>query len=206
MTSMSRSGGRSGLADLRMSMRSLVSGAMARLLLCCSMGMYGAACLIPPDLEPAGADAGPSSPPIIVAAQPPELALPGPIVLDRADQRALALEVDDLDLADTLYVRLYVDYKRIPPLFEATPFLAECQAAPSGAAARIIDCPTNSLCTLIPDPDPGGHVLEAMVSDRAFISDADPQAEGQEPFRAVADPTRAAHTISAWIMSCNTAL
>ena len=69
-------------------------------------------------------------------------------------------------------------------------------------AIRLIACPTSSLCNPIAGSDTGPHVLEALVSDREFILDSDPQAEGQPPYRAVSDPAGASTTISSWVMTC----
>ena len=159
------------------------------------------ACLIPPDLEPASQDAGGGSPPIILSAQPMEFAFPGPILLTHGDLRLLSLEVQDGERADTLFVRLYVDYNRLPTNLP-TPAYNECQAAPSDTTTRIVQCTINALCTSIAETDQGDHVLEAMVSDRPFISDADPQAFGQPPYRAVAEPQEASSSISSWVMRC----
>jgi hypothetical protein len=160
------------------------------------------ACLIPPDLEPTSQDAGSGSPPIILSAQPIEFAFPGPILLQRpVDPRFLSLEVQDGDRGDTLFVKLYVDYNR-PPANLATPAYADCQAAPNDTATRLIQCQVNALCTPIDATDDLDHVLEAMVSDRPFISDADPEAFGQPPYRAVADPEEASTTINSWVMRC----
>lgn len=170
-----------------------------------AVAVSASACIIPPDLEPAddAPDAGPSSPPVIRSASPaPEFSFPGPIQLERADARILALEVEDNDLADGIYVRLYVDYNR-PPISMPTPPWADCQAAGNSLLSiRIVNCPTNALCTPIGTEDTTEHVLEALVSDRPFILDSDPQAEGQDPFRAVADPVRAAKTVRSWLMTC----
>ena len=166
-----------------------------------------AACIIPPDLEPAEAtaDAGPSSPPVILSASPaPEFSFPGPIVLHRPETRSIALEVEDSDIADTTYVRLYVDYNRAPT-FMPTPAWADCQQSGGTAATRIVSCPAASLCTPIGTEDANNHVLEALVSDRPFIPDSDPQAEGQPAFRAVAEPAKAATSIRSWLMTCDTA-
>lgn len=173
---------------------------MARAVLSILAGMQ-VACLIPPDLEPASQDAGSGSPPVILSAQPIEFAFPGPILLSHGDLRLLSLEVQDADRDDTLFVRLYVDYNRAPANLP-TPSYNECQAAPTDTATRFIQCPVNALCTPIDQTDQGDHVLEAMVSDRAFISDADPQAFGQPPYRAVDEPQAASSTINSWVMRC----
>jgi hypothetical protein len=159
------------------------------------------ACLIPPDLEPASQDAGGGSPPDILSAQPVEFAFPGPILLEHGDLRTLSLEVKDPDTEDTLFVQLYVDYNRAPTS-APTPAYASCQAAPNGTATRLIACGTGALCNSIGDTDTDPHVLEAMVADRTFILDSDPQAFGQPPYRALAEPEKASFTIRSWVMSC----
>lgn len=175
-------------------------GAMQVAATAIAAGLSGA-CLIPPDLEPAGQDAGTGSPPVIVSAQPIEFAFPGPILLQHGDQRELSLEVHDGDVGDTLYVGLYVDYNR-PPSNAPTPRWEVCQAPPNETAVRFVSCQTGALCTSIPETDQGDHVLEAMVSDREFILDSDPQAVGQPPYRAVAEPQQASTTINGWVMRC----
>jgi hypothetical protein len=160
------------------------------------------ACLIPPDLEPATQDAGGGSPPIILSAQPIEYAFPGPVLLQRDPAvPPMTLQVSDADTEDTLFVQLYVDYNRLPTN-QPTPGLAVCQAPPTGTAIRFMACPTNTLCNLIPTTDTGDHVLEAMVADRTFILDSDPQAVGQPPYRALAEPKEASFTTSSWVMRC----
>jgi len=160
------------------------------------------ACLIPPDLEPASQDAGSGSPPVILSAQPTEFAFPGPILLDHSGlERPMTLEVTDADTDDTLFVQLYVDYNRLPTN-APTPALASCQVPPNGTATRFMACPTQTLCNSIPSTDEANHVLEAMVADRSFILDSDPDAFGQPPYRALAEPEKASSTISSWVMSC----
>jgi len=166
------------------------------------LGGMLSACLIPPDLEPASQDAGSGSPPVIKSAQPTEFAFPGPILLERGDTRQLSLEVQDGDVNDTLFVQLYVDYNRLPSL-APTPAYAACQAAPNETAVRLISCDTGSLCNSIaPGSETIDHVLEAMVADRTFILDSDPQAEGQPPYRALAEPQEASFTSNSWVLHC----
>ncbi len=160
----------------------------------------GSACIFPLELQVGTEDAGPSSPPIITSAGPaPDFLLPGPMILDRQDQRTLSLDVHDNDLEDVIHVRLYVDYGRPNP----EPAYAECQAAPTGEATRVLACPVNSLCNPIEDTDQGDHILEAMVVDREFLSDSDEAAEDQPLYRAVRDSTRVVPSFSSWVMSCN---
>lgn len=162
--------------------------------------ILGSGCIFPTNLEVSSGDAGPSSPPIIVSAGPADdFRFPGPIILDRQDTRTLSLNVIDNDIDDVIFVRLYVDYGRPNP----EPAFAECQAAPTGEATRVLACPVNSLCNPIGDSDTSNHFLEAMVVDREFLADSDPAAEGQPLFRAVRDASRVQPTIQYWLMQCN---
>lgn len=162
----------------------------------------GSACVIPPDLQPAEADAGPSSPPVVVSVQPsPDFAQPGPIVLARPDNRVLVLDVHDNDIGDSTFVRFYVDYN-VPPLNVPLPPLADCQTPSTDQVERLVSCSVNALCNSIEPTDTGNHVLQAMVADRPFIADSDPRAEGQPAYRAVEDPLRAAYSFATWTMQC----
>lgn len=163
-----------------------------RLLLVGGMAGCVSACVIPPPGDFAEADAGPSSPPVIVSAADP-YEFPEMNVV-RTDPPRLALTLRDVDLEDTLFVRLYVDYG----LPVESNFAASCTAVPSGMQERIADCATSTLCNQITDEAP--HFLEAMVADLEFLSDSDPLAEGQPPFRAL--PPTAAYSFRSWMMTC----
>ena len=171
-------------------------GPVARRLLLVG-GMAGCvSCVIPPPGDFAEGDAGPSSPPVFVSAAPAEFAFPGGTLftLDRNDQRRLALTLRDVDVDDTLYVRLYVDYG-LPSQDAAK---GDCQAVPSSEQIRVADCSVFSLCNLVSDTEP--HVLEGMVADLEFLSDSDPQGVGT-PFRKL--PPTAAYSFRSWIFYCN---
>ena len=157
-------------------------------------------CIVPPELQVGFSDAGPGSPPVILSAGPaPDFSFPGPIILDRQDERTLSLTVSDNDVEDVVYVRLFVDYGVAGP----EPAYAECQAASTGEAIRIVACPMNAICNAIDGADLDDHVLEAMVADREFLSDSDPAAEGQPQFRALREPSIAAYSFRSWTMRCN---
>jgi len=165
-----------------------------------SVGATTAGCPFPPGLNPSGADAGPSSPPVILSAGPaPEFSFPGPMVLDRQDARTLSLTVQDADTDDVIHVKLFVDYGRP----DVSPAWATCQAASTGELSRVVACPVNTVCNAIAETDPAQHVLEAMVADREFIDDDDDGAEGQPPFRALEDIERAAFSFGSWTMTCS---
>jgi hypothetical protein len=162
--------------------------------------LVGPGCVLPADLEPAGADAGPSSPPVILVASPPDFALPGPVLVSRENSPTAR----DVNVDETLYVRLFVDYAQ-PPDLQPRPGRADCQEGPNGTTERIIDCSTNALCSDIPDDDTSNHVLEAMIVDRTFLLDGDPAAEGQPPFRAIEDRVHAGYSSVSWVMRCQPA-
>lgn len=176
-------------------------GRMARVLVAGALvSPLGLGCVLPADLEPAGADAGPSSPPVIVLANPPEYAFPGPIVVSRENPPVMVLEAIDNDVSDALFVKLYVDYGRPVP----QPAFGECQSGldDAGSRQRTIRCQTNSLCNSIDPLDDGNHVLEAMIADREFLPLGDPAAALQPAFRALYDWPRAGYSLSSWVMQC----
>ena len=158
-------------------------------------------CVLPADLEPDVADAGPSSPPVVVGVSPPETyRLPGPIVVSREDSPLMGLIVRDNDVTDTLYVRLYVDYGANGPM-DARPPRASCLEAANGTTERRVQCMTLALCSDIDPDDTETHVLEAMVADREFLPDNAPSM-GQPLFRALADRERAGFSFVSWVMTC----
>lgn len=160
----------------------------------------GAGCVLTPPLEVGSADAGVSGAPVILSAGPaPEFSFPGPLILDRQDNRTLSLTVQDSDIDDVTYVRLYVDYGLPDP----QPAYAECQSASTGEINRVVACPVNAVCNPIDATDLGDHVLEAMVADREFIANGDPAAEGQPLFRALRDRATAAFSFRSWVLRCN---
>jgi hypothetical protein len=163
----------------------------------------GLGCVFPADLEPAGADAGPSSPPVIVEVSPP-FAPPGPIVVSRENSPLMVLTARDIDVDDILYVRLFVDYGQ-PPDFELSPPRIDCklEGPGNGPFERIISCMTTTLCGDIDDD--GNHVLEAMIVDRRFLLDGDAEADGQPLFRAVTDAAHAGSSSMSWVMRCQPA-
>ncbi len=165
-------------------------------------GQPGWGCVLPPDLESEGADAGPSAPPVILSASPGDFAFPGPITIDREQVNLiLTLTVEDNDLGDSLYAKFYRDYNRMP-VNQPTPALVDCaEPGPSTSRSRTIDCRINPLCNGAPDND-ALHVVEVMISDQPFIADSDPEAFGQDTYRAVANKDRAGYSLRAWTMRC----
>ena len=164
----------------------------------------GWGCVLPPDLKPEGPDAGPSSPPVIMSASPADFAFPGPINIDRAGAQDITLDVEDNDLGDSIYVKLYRDYNR-EPVNQPTPALVDCGSpGPSTTKDRSIKCSTNSLCIGIEEGDQRLRVLEVMVADRPFIDDSDPEAVGQPQYRALQDKGSAAFSFRDWSMRCGT--
>ncbi|HTM23045.1 MAG TPA: hypothetical protein VL172_21140 [Kofleriaceae bacterium] len=153
------------------------------------MSGLATACVIPPPGDFASGDAGPSAPPVLLSAAPEEFAFPGVMTLDRGDQRRLILTLRDVDVDDTLFVRLFVDYG----LPNQENSLSSCTALPTGEQTRVADCSTAQLCE--PITDTAEHYLEAVVADREFLDEGDP------PFRAL--PETGASSARGWIMQCN---
>jgi hypothetical protein len=176
-------------------------GLVARpLLALCAMGL--GACIIPPDLAIGDADAGVSSPPVVERVQPAEdFASPGPpIQLARGEAREMTLVVRDNELEDSLFVRFFVNYDR-PTRPNPVNFVASCSApGPADQQVRSIVCNTETFCG--PDLELDvEHFLEAVVSDRPFLTDTnDPRGAGQLPFRAIVPG--GSTTVTAWTLIC----
>jgi hypothetical protein len=164
-------------------------GSVARpLLLVVGMAGSATACFIPVPLELDQQDAGPSAPPVLESVSPPEFA-PPTMVVEPADQRRLLLTLRDVDLDDTLFVQIYIDYAKPNP----NNFVASCTALPNGDQIRVADCSTANLCQQISDTEE--HLFEIMVADREFLD------EGEPAFRAL--PETAASSIRGWEIVCN---
>jgi hypothetical protein len=128
-----------------------------------------AGCVIPADLSVDKGDAAVNAAPVILdvrdeAGNPFER--PGPRDIT-VGQGRLVLTISDPDLADTLYVRYFLDYGLPAP----TPARIECEAAPGAMPTleRQITCSLVGVCTtpaLGPD-----HVFEIEVFDRPPVVD-----------------------------------
>lgn len=160
------------------------------------MGTATSSCIIPPALEVEVDDAGVSSPPVIQSSAAP-FEFPGPFTLSRDDTDAvISLTLYDLDLEDSLFVRLFLDYDPT----SGAGLVADCTAPPTGDSNRVASCPASTICNRIDESDTNLHTLEAMVTDRPWLTADDPAAEGQDPLRATAlDSTP---SIRGWTMRC----
>lgn len=133
-----------------------------------------AGCVIPPSLRPED-DAGLSnSPPAIraVTSDQVELAEPGPVSIERGEMAgSLSVSALDSDLADTLYIRIFIDYN----MPERLPARVACFVAPNGNAMRSATCNMSGLCTTA---DIGvRRNMTIMVFDRPPLDfGTDPQA------------------------------
>lgn len=153
------------------------------------------ACVIPPDLDIADPDGGVQPSPRITASGPaPEFSMPGPLVLDRGDERFLSLTIEHADVDDTLEIRFYVDYELPDP----TQYVSDCVSASNGQLERIKDCPTATICSSVTDFE-ATHILTAMIVDQPFL----PVGQGVEQplYREV--PPGTGSDISFWTLKCN---
>ncbi len=129
-------------------------------------------CVIPPSLSVGNEDAGVNSPPAILAVRSDQQELPPgeAVVFDRGSG-AINLTLIDTDLTDTLYVRVFVDYKVGDP----TPARASCTAAPPtpAAAQRSVTCDVSAVCK---SGDVGKPPLSmtVVVFDRQLLESGTP--------------------------------
>jgi len=147
---------------------------LVRLLVACPLAL--GACVIPPSLSVGTEDAGVNSPPAILAVRSDtqEFPEPGPVPVERgAGAGSLSLTLLDTDLADTLYVRMFINYR----VTAADPARVTCTAPPPMPAApqRTISCDASSLC-----PATGTDFDLSIV-----VFDREPLESGTPPYQAM---------------------
>ncbi|MBL9018636.1 MAG: hypothetical protein JNL83_30905 [Myxococcales bacterium] len=134
--------------------------------------------MIPPSLSVGTEDAGVNSPPAILAVRNDvqELPEPGPVPFERGrSTNPLSLTLLDTDLADTLYVRMFLNYT----VAAADPARVTCTAPPPIPAApqRTVSCEASSLC-----PATGTDFnLSIVVFDREPLESGTPPYQAMEP-------------------------
>ncbi len=133
------------------------------------IALGAAACVIPPNLDVDTGDAAVNAAPVILdvrdeAGNPFER--PGPRDIIVGEGR-LVLTISDPDLADTLFVRYFLDYGLPAP----TPARIGCEAAPGATPTRDrqITCSLVGVCTT-PAVGPD-HIFEIEVFDRPPVVD-----------------------------------
>jgi hypothetical protein len=144
--------------------------AIATLLALCTQG-----CVIPPSLQPQD-DTPDNSPPAIVSVQGPSdaLAEPGPYFVESGRLAGLlSVSLIDTDVADTLYLRGYLDYNT--PVGNRAAPRVRCSVPLSDKITRVASCNLAGLC--LPNDVGAQHNLTLVVFDR-LPDDAgdDPQA------------------------------
>jgi len=127
-------------------------------------------CVIPPSLSVDNQDAGVNSPPAILSVRTDqeELAEPGPLAYPRGPGM-LSLTLLDTDVADRLFVRLFIDYTITDP----TAPRSTCTAAATGTPTRTTTCDLGALCQTA---DVGQtRLLNIAVFDREVLEAGTPQ-------------------------------
>jgi hypothetical protein len=144
--------------------------AIATLLALCTQG-----CVIPPSLRVED-DVPANSPPAIISVLGPSdaLAEPGPYFVESGPMAGtLSVSLIDTDVADTLYVRGYLDYNT--PTGNLVPPRIRCAVPLSDMVERTTTCNLAGLC--LPSDVGTQHNLTLVVFDRPPAdSGADPQA------------------------------
>lgn len=128
------------------------------------------ACAVPPALQLDEPDAGENAAPIITSisgSDAKELVEPGPVNFERG-RGTLSVTLRDADVADELFVRLYVDYNKPDP----TPARASCSSAPSVTTSRTTTCDISGVCTTADVGMP--RLLWVEVFDRPLLQGGTP--------------------------------
>ena len=137
-------------------------------------------CVIPPSLSVDNQDAGVNSPPAILAVRTDqqELPEPGPVIFDRGPTAgSISATLLDTDLADKLYLRLFVDYTVADP----KPARVTCTAPPPtpAAAQRSVSCDVSALC------QQGDVGLATPLDLTVVVFDREPLESGTPAYQAM---------------------
>ena len=133
--------------------------------------LFVVGCVIPPSLEVDNIDAGVNSPPAILLVSSDQSALPepGPVSFDKGPTAGnLSIKLIDTDVADMLFVRVFVDYN----LPDRLPARSTCAATPNGTPKRTATCGLSSLCA---QADLGvQRTMSIVVFDRMPLDKGEP--------------------------------
>jgi hypothetical protein len=141
------------------------------------------ACIIPIPAEVEQADGGVNNTPFVKSANPAPPGSGGDLPTE------LTVVLEDGNVGDTLYIRVFREY-------EGTPFLDEVTVpnAPTGGLERApLALPTNTWCN---GTSPGPHQFEILVADRIF----NPNITVQPAYRAVMQNGKFSSTY--WTFGC----
>jgi len=141
--------------------------ALAFLLGCCLVG-----CIVPPSLSVDVQDAGIDSPPSITAVRSSSQELPEGAIAQFAfgQMDTINLTLLDTDITDTLYVRIFVNYKPEDP----TPARSFCQSAAGMSAFRTATCDTTALCQQAEVGNLTPLLMRIVVFDRQVLDSGSP--------------------------------
>lgn len=146
------------------------------------------ACLMPLQFEEE-ADAGidRNYPPVIVSSTP---AMPGFLTIEtQQPDETYSLTIEDKDLADRLFVRVFRDYDPGDP----SPPRLDAVVEPSGLRQRVAEFQTTAWCS---QTTPGTRfVFEVLVADRDYLLPSQPPA-----YQAV--PVGAEVSHGYWVITC----
>ena len=134
---------------------------------------------------------GPSnSPPVIRSSNP---AMPGPVTFSASAPQIFSIEVEDLDVTDTLYVRVFRNYQLgapTPPVYRSQ----KGNDPQTGTVLRSLTLPTHTFCA--GENTPGLTLyFQILIADRDFLDDA------QSP-AFLALPDDAQSTSGYWFGTC----
>jgi hypothetical protein len=129
-------------------------------------------CILPPSLSVDVQDAGIDSPPSITAVRSASQELPEGAIAQFAfgQMDMINLTLLDTDVTDTLYVRIFVNYKPDDP----TPARSFCQSAAGMSAFRTATCDTQALCQQGEVGNLTPLLMRIVVFDRQVLDSGSP--------------------------------
>ncbi|MBI4508328.1 MAG: hypothetical protein HY698_01750 [Deltaproteobacteria bacterium] len=162
------------------------------------LALTSGACVIPLPYEDPVPDGGANYPPLIVAST---VKIPGPLLLTlgpdgRPSLDSISITVQDRDVEDTIYARVFRDYNFDQP---TPPYVSTEKASTPGSTsiARTLSLPTNTWCNTAMQDVP--LVFDVVVADRKF--DENPTVK--PAYRAVT--AGGEFSVGSWVVTCHSA-
>ena len=167
-------------------------GTCAQLGLALMTTVLTTSCVVPIPASPSiDGDAGSNGLPDIIGASPASFAFPGPNELTRGARDQITITLKDMDLDDTLTLRVFRNYpSSLAPIGETT-------GTSIGGGQRLATLDTTSWC--VGAPDNQQIIFTFIVADRPFDEDSTKPPE----FQAVTPGGNA--STSFWIGICRPA-
>lgn len=155
-----------------------------------SLGALLAGCVVPLPYPEESGDAGQGGYPPVIRAGTPPLGEPTSLFYS-APNTDYTLDVEDRDLDDTIYLRIFRDYDPQAPM----PPIVDRLYPPGGEALRTLGVEVGVVAWCPELPEPRQYIFEVVVADRPFDPNPTPPV-----YRSVT--LGGDFTVRPWVITC----